>query len=138
MVPMTHRKIICIALVLIFGLTLSASGALGRVACDKALCRHHTIKGPENKKTDLNFVSMGCCGESQKDPCKLERSTPHMILDYALSGARVHKDGLSDVITIGSNVNSENLLFGIFDPHLKDGTHIPSTPIYIRNVNLIC
>ena len=138
MVPMTHRKIICIALVLIFGLTLSASGALGRVACDKAQCRHHTMKGPVYKKTDLNFVSMGCCAESQKDPCELEGSPPHVIHDCALSAVRVYKDGPSDVIAIGSNVMSDNLDFGVFGPHLKAGTHVLLSPIYIRNVTLIC
>ena len=138
MVPMTYRKIICIGLVLIFGLTLSASGALGRVTCDKAQCRHHTMKGPGTKKTNLNFVSMGCCAESQKNPCELEGSTPHVIHDYALSGARVHKDGPTDVIAIGSNVLSDSLASGVFGPHLKDGTPVSSSPIYIRNVTLIC
>jgi hypothetical protein len=135
---MTHRKIICIFLALFFGLTLFASGASGRATCDKALCRHHTMKGPEYKNTDLNFVSMGCCAESQKDPCEIEGSPPHWIHDYALSAVRVHKDGPSGVMAMGSSDMSVNLAFGVFGPHPKGGTHVLSSPIYLRNVTLIC
>lgn len=140
MTHMTNRKIICIVLALVFGLSLSASGASGRIPCDKGLCRHHTMKGLEYKKDNVNFVPMGCCTEAQKekDPCEFEGSQPLVIQDYALSTARLHKDAPSDALVIGSNVMSNSLTLGVFGPHPKAGSKVLSSSIYIRNVTLIC
>ena len=137
-VLMANRKIICIVLALVFGLTLFASGALGQVACDKGQCRHHPMKIPGFMKTGLNFVSKGCCAESQKEPCELEGSPHHVIHDIAFSGIRVQKASPLNIVVMGSNVMSDNLAFGVFGPHLKDGLNVPLPPIYMRNLNLIC
>ena len=138
MVPMTHRKFISIVLILFFGLSLSASGALGRVACDREQCKHDAMKGIANHKADMNFEPMSCCAETQNDPCELERGQPRIVQDGAVSMARVYQDGPSVVLVIGSNVLSDNLTQRVFGPHPNDGTHFPSSPIYLRNVTLIC
>ena len=139
MLHMTHRKIICVVLALFFGLSLSASGALGQVACEREQCKHDTMKGVVEHKTEMNFEPMGCCAERQIDPCDLEGGQPRIILDYAVSMARVHKDGPSPVMATGSRVLSDKLAQGVFGPHPDTGTtHVPSSPIYIRNGSLIC
>ena len=138
MVLMTHRKFICIVLTLVFGLSLFASGALGRVTCDKEQCRHDAMKGIEYHKAEMNFGPVGCCAETQIDPCELEGVQPRVIQDYAVSMTRVHKDGPSDAMVSGSGFMFDNFALSVVGPLHNIGTKVPSSPIYIKNVSLIC
>jgi hypothetical protein len=139
MVPMINRKIICIVLILLFGLSLSVSGAWGEITCDKEQCKHDAMKGTQYYKAEMNFKPMGCCAETQNDPCELEGNRPHVIQDCAVSMTRVHKDGLSDAVATGSGFIPDKLAQRLFGRHPNTGmTHVLSLPIYIKNGSLIC
>ena len=135
---MTHRKFICIVLTLVFGLSLFASGALGWITCDKEQCKHDAMKGIEYHTAEMNFEPMSCCAETQIDPCELKGGQSRVIQDYAVSMSRVHKDGPSDAMVSGSGFMSDNLAFNVAGPLHNIRTKVPSSPIYIKNVSLIC
>jgi hypothetical protein len=139
MTYMENKKIICIILALIFGLSLFASGAFARGVCEKGHCKHHSMEGALlNAIANSTLKGAGCCAESQRDPCDLESGQALELHDCALSMTWVPRDGPSEAIVIGSDFMSDNFTFRVFGPHLKAGTKVLSSSIYIRNVSLLC
>jgi hypothetical protein len=135
---MENKKIICIILVLIFGLSLFASGAFARVACDKEHCKHHSMNGTQlNAVANSTLEAAGCCAGVKKDPCDLEKGQALVLHDCALSIARADNGDSSDVIVIKSDHIPANLSYRTFGPHPLSPTIARSAPIYIQNASLI-
>ncbi len=135
---MENKKIICIILALIFGLSLFASGAFARVVCDKEHCKHHSMKGTQlNAIANSTLEGVGCCAGTKRNPCDLERGQALELHDCALSIARADNGDHSDVIFIKSDHVLENLSFRTFGPHPHSQTTARSAPIYIKNASLI-
>ena len=134
---MANQKIICIILTLIFGLSLFASGALGRVTCDKEQCKHHTMKSLQYQKAKINFVPMGCCARTQKDPCDLEGGQAVVLHDWAHSMVRANYGDPSAVFVIHSDHASEDHSLTTLRPHPQTAAIARSAPIYIQNLSLL-
>ena len=135
---MTNRKIICIVLALIFGLSLFASGAFARVACDKAHCKHHNMKGMQlNAIANSTLEGADCCAGTKRDACDFERGQALELHDCALFIARVNIRDYSDFRVIGPDHVPSNLSFKTFVPHPRSPTTARSAPIYIKNAPLI-
>ena len=138
MTYMENKKIICIILALIFGLSIFASGAFARVACDKAHCKHHSMKGMQlNATANSTLEGADCCAGTKRDPCDFERGQALELHDCALSIARVNIGDYSDFIVIGPDHVPSNLSFKTFGPHPHSPTTARSAPIYIKNASLI-
>ena len=135
---MENKKIICIILVLIFGLSLFASGAFARVVCDKEHCKHHSMNGTQlNAVANSTLEAAGCCAGTKMDPCNLERGQVLELHDCALSIARADNGDSSDVIVIKSDHIPANLSYRTFRPHLESSATTRSAPLYIQNASLI-
>jgi hypothetical protein len=135
---MANKKIICIILTLIFGLSLFASGAFARVVCDKEHCKHHSMKGTQlNAVANSTLEAAGCCAGTKTDPCDLEKGQALELHDCTLSMARADNSDHSDVIVFKSDHVPENLSFRNFGPHLGISVTARSAPLYIQNASLI-
>ncbi len=138
MTYMENKKIICLILVLIFGLSLFASGALARVVCDKEHCKHHSMKGTQlNAIANSTLEGAGCCAGTKRDPCDLERGQALELHDCALSIARADNGDSSDALVMGSHRVPTSLFYRTFGPHPLSPTIARSAPIYIQNASLI-
>jgi hypothetical protein len=136
---MSTRKIICIILALMFGLSLFASGAFARVTCDKERCKHHNMNGSQlTAWANSTLEGAGCCAGAQREPCDLEKGQALELHDCTLSLTRADNSDPSDAYVIDSNHVPEALSLMASGPHLKDNTKVQSSPIYLRNVSLIC
>jgi len=139
MMYMENKKIICVILALIFGLSLFASGVFARVVCDKEHCKHHSMIGTQlNATANSTFEGAGCCTGTKRDPCDLERGQTLELHDCALSIARANNGDPSDASVIDSIHAPEALSLMASGPYPKNRTKVLSSPIYIMNVSLIC
>ena len=135
---MATRKIICIILALIFGLSLFASGAFARVICDREHCKHHSVTVTQlNSIANSTLEGVGCCAGTKRDPCDLERGQALELHDCTLSLARAENGDPSDVIAINSDSAPEDLSLMAFGPHPLSAITARSEPIYIKNSSLI-
>jgi hypothetical protein len=134
----TTKKVSCIFMVLIFGLSLFASGAFARAVCDKEHCKHHNLEGSQTTvKANSALKGVDCCTGSQNGPCDLEKGQALELHDCTLSFARADKVDPSDVIVIKTNYVSDGFSFRTFGPLSRSGVTTKSTPIYIQNASLI-
>ncbi len=135
---MENKKIICIILALIFGLSLFASGAFARGVCEKGHCKHHSMKGMQlNEVANSTLEAAGCCAGAKTDPCDLEKGQALELHDCALSIARADNGDSSDALVMGSHRVPTNLSYRTFGPHPLSPTMARSAPIYIQNASLI-
>ncbi len=138
MAHMANRKIICVILALIFGLSLFTTGAFARLICDKGQCKHHTMKGSQlTARANTTLEGAGCCAGSQRDPCDLKKGQALELHDCTLSLARAENGDPSDVIAIKSDSVPEDLSLMAFGPHPLSVITARSAPIYIKNSSLI-
>jgi hypothetical protein len=139
MVHMATRKIACIILALMFGLSLFASGAFARVTCDGERCKHHVMNRAQlTARANLTLEDRDCCTGSQNEPCDLQSGRALELHDCTLSFARADKSDPSDVYIIGSDQVPEAFSLMASGTLLKDRPVVPSSPIYLRKVSLIC
>jgi hypothetical protein len=134
----TTKKVFCIFMVLIFSLSLFASGAFARAVCDREQCKHHRLEGSQTTVKDSSALEgTDCCTGSQNDPCDLEKGKALELHDCTLSFARADKVDPSDVIVIKTDYVSDGFSFRTFGPLSRSGVTTKSTPIFIQNTSLI-
>ena len=139
------QKRISIILILIFSLSLIASGALGYVDCESRCCcqtvkmAHGQVSHPMGGAEKTSFLkAAGCCSGSMATPCKIARGSAEWLPDTCPATVRSEAPESSGIgpISIGLLIHSAQpkIYFRGPDPWLKT----KPLPIYLQNLTFLC
>lgn len=136
---MESRKIICIILALILGLSLFASGAFARASCNEGHCKHLNMNRSQmTAMANIAFEGPPCCAGVQEGPCDFVKAQSSERYNGTISPIRVNRENPSHLYVTGSNPMPEVLSVMASGPRPKDRPEILSSPIYLRHGSLIC
>ena len=139
------QKRISIILIVIFSISLAASGALGYADCEAKCCcqtvkmAHGKVMHPMGAAEELSFLkTAGCCSGSTVTPCKFAEGSAERLPETCPVTVRSEAPELYNIGLTSINLLLESAQPKIFargpDPWLKTKPR----PIYLQNLAFLC
>jgi hypothetical protein len=134
---MRIRKPICILLVPFLAISFFASGAAAKPSCNENTCQKMDVPTGHHQAKTMALAS-DCCARHQQLPCELERRQSDELSVFTVSAFRL--DNFQSVRIINSSDHSLLNPYTAREPDQSSltGATARSSPIYLKNLSLLC
>jgi hypothetical protein len=131
------HKTVCVALVLILGAGLFATGALGGDGCGMKCCCRTGLTDMQPTADSQMRSPMGCCSGVPLSPCDLQSAEPFELPEIVLDSYRGDLPNAAGPMIVFADFHSNrqhsdgNFTFQVLDPTIK------SPPIYLQKLSFL-
>ena len=134
---MRIRKLICILLVPFLAISFFANGAAAKLSCNENTCQKMAVRTGHHQSKPMALAS-DCCARHQQMPCELERRQSQELSVFYVSAFRL--DNFRSVSIINPADHSPIVRHTVRKSQRSFTTDVTasSSPIYLKNLTLIC